>query len=75
MEERMPQLLIRNLSERAHTALRRQAAEHRNSLEGEVRSILEAAIQPNEEFILPALLVPKRRGGKTLAQLVSDGRR
>lgn len=71
----MPQILVRNLSERAHNALRRQAAEHRTSLEGEVRSILESAAQPPDEFVLPAMVVPKRRSGKTLTQLVSEGRR
>lgn len=71
----MPQILVRNLSERAHSALRRQATEHRNSLEGEVRAILEAAAQPPDEFVLPAMVAPQRGGGKTLAQLVSDGRR
>ncbi len=71
----MPQVLVRNLSERTHTALRRQAVEHHNSLEGEVRSILESAVQASDEFVLPALVVPKRRGGKSLARLVSEGRR
>ena len=71
----MPQILVRNLSERTHNALRKQAAEHHNSLEGEVRSILEAAAQAHEEFVLPAMVKPRRRGGKTLAELVSEGRR
>ena len=71
----MPQILVRNLSERAHLALRRQATEHRNSLEGEVRAILEAAAQPIDEFVLPAMVVPKHSGGKTLSELVSEGRR
>ncbi len=71
----MPQILVRNLSERAHNALRRQAVEHHTSLEGEVRSILETAAQSTDEFVLPTMVVPKRRGGKTLAQLVSEGRR
>lgn len=71
----MPQILVRNLSERAHNALRRQAMEHRSSLEGEARSILETATEPQDEFVLPAMLVPKRSSGKTLAQIVSEGRR
>ena len=71
----MPQILVRNLSERIHGALRRQAAEHHKSLEAEVRSILEAATQPSDEFALPAMVVPRHSGGKSLAQLVSEGRR
>jgi plasmid stability protein len=71
----MPQILIRNLSQRAHSALRQRAVEHRTSLEGEVRAILEAATQPTEGFVLPAMVVPGQRGGKSLAQLVSEGRR
>lgn len=71
----MPHVLVRNLSERAHKALRIRAAEHQNSLEGEVRSILEAAVQAADEFVLPGLVVPKRLGGKSLARLVSEGRR
>ena len=71
----MPQVLIRNLSEKTHNALRRRAVEHRTSLEGEARSILEAAAQSLDEFVLPALVVPKNRRGKSLAQLVSEGRR
>ena len=65
----MPQILVRNLSERTHGALRRRAAEHHKSLEAEVRSILETATLPVEEFALPAMVTPKRRGGKSVAQL------
>lgn len=71
----MPQILVRNLSERTHSILRHQAAEHHTSLEGEVRAILEAAAQAAEEFVLPAMVSPKRRGGKTLAESVAEGRR
>lgn len=71
----MPQILVRNVSERAHSALRIRAAQHRTSLEGEVRSILEAAALPTDEFVPPVMLVPRQKGGKSLAQLVSEGRR
>ena len=71
----MPQILIRNVSDRTHQILRLKAAEHHNSLEGEVRAILEAAAQAAEEFVLPAMVTPKRRGGKTLAEIVAEGRR
>jgi|GEM_PF-2320353 len=71
----MPQILVRNVSELAHRALRIRAAQHRTSLEGEVRSILEAAALPTDEFVPPVMLVPRHKGGKSLAQLVSEGRR
>ena len=71
----MAQILVRNLPERTHLALRRLAAEHRQSLEGEVRAILEAAALPPNEFVLPELLIPASKGGKSLAELVSEGRR
>jgi len=71
----MAQILIRNLSEGAHAQLRKQAAEHHQSLEGEVRAILEEAAVQSASFVLPALLEPKRTGGKSLAQIVSEGRR
>ena len=72
----MAQILVRNLPERTHMVLRRLAAEHRLSLEAEVRAILEAAAQAtDEEFVLPDLLSPARKDGKSLAHLVSEGRR
>lgn len=71
----MPQILVRNVSERAHRALRLRAAQHRTSLEGEVRSILEAATESKDEFVPPLMLVPRHKGGKSLAELVSEGRR
>ncbi len=71
----MPQILVRNVSERAHSALRIRAAQHRTSLEGEVRSIIEAAAVPADEFVPPMMLVPRHKGGKSLAELVSEGRR
>lgn len=71
----MSRILVSNLSEHAHQALRRQAAKHKRSLEGEVRAILEAAALAEETFVLPPLLTPGDPGGKSLAQLVSEGRR
>jgi len=38
----MATLTIRNLSDQAHDALRRRAAENRRSMEAEARSLLEA---------------------------------
>ena len=71
----MAQILVRNLSDLTHGALRQRASEHHVSLEAEVRAILEAAIQPRDAFPLPALVVPLRKGGKTLAEWVTEGRR
>lgn len=71
----MPQILVRNVPDRVHRALRRRAADHHTSLEGEVRAILEVAAQPDDEFVPPRMIVPSRPGGSSLAQLVSEGRR
>lgn len=43
----MATLTIRNVSERAHDALRRRAAENRRSVEAEVRLLIEAADAPS----------------------------
>lgn len=40
----MATLTIRNLPEDVHDALRRQAAEHRRSMEAEAREVLQAAV-------------------------------
>ena len=48
----MPTLTIRNLSQEAHDALRRRAAENRRSMEAEARSLIEAvkpALAPSPE--------------------------
>jgi plasmid stability protein len=42
----MATLTIRNLPDEVHHALRRQAAEHRRSMEAEARAVLQAAITP-----------------------------
>lgn len=42
----MATLTIRNLPDEVHDALRRQAAEHRRSMEAEARAVLQAAIAP-----------------------------
>lgn len=70
----MPQMLVRHIPEAVYQALRRRAAEHHTSLEGEARAILTQASEA-EGFVLPMLLVPRKPGGKSLAELVSEGRR
>jgi plasmid stability protein len=42
----MATLTIRNLPDEVHDALRRQAAEHRRSMEAEAREVLQAAVRP-----------------------------
>ena len=42
----MATLTIRNLPDEVHDALRRQAAEHRRSMEAEARAVLAAAMEP-----------------------------
>jgi len=46
----MATLTIRNLPDDVHDALRRQAAEHRRSMEAEAREVLQAAVarKPSE---------------------------
>lgn len=70
----MHQILTRNVPDRVYQALRRRAAIHHASLEAEVRAILAAAAE-DDGFTLPALLVPANATGKSLAQIVSEGRR
>ena len=71
----MPQLLVRNLPDRTHQALRERAAEHGTSLEAEVRAILEEAVRLDEAFTLPDLVVTRKTKGASLADLVAEGRR
>jgi len=42
----MPAVLIRNLPEETHRALKRRAALKGNSTEAEIKAILEAAVRP-----------------------------
>lgn len=50
-------LTIRNLPDEVHRALRARAAGHGQSMEAEVREILEAAIRPQMQVKLGSLLV------------------
>lgn len=52
----MAMLTVRNLPDEVHRALRARAAQHGNSMEAEVRQILEAAIHPPERLRLGSLL-------------------
>lgn len=50
-------LTIRNLPDEVHRAPRARAAGHGQSMEAEVREILEAAIRPQMQVKLGSLLV------------------
>lgn len=60
----MAVLTVRNLSEEVHRALRVRAAQHRQSIEAEVRGILEAAISPPGRVKLGSLLADMGRQAK-----------
>ncbi|MDT7838153.1 FitA-like ribbon-helix-helix domain-containing protein [Aquabacterium sp. OR-4] len=53
----MAMLTIRNLPDEVHRALRARAAGRGQSMEAEVREILEAAIRPQMQVKLGSLLV------------------
>ena len=52
----MASLNVRNLSEQTHTALRARAAQHRRSVEAEIRAILDAAVTPQKQVGLGTML-------------------
>ncbi|MBM6404199.1 toxin-antitoxin system antitoxin subunit [Phycicoccus sp. CSK15P-2] len=60
----MSTLTIRQLDERTHARLRGRAAEHGRSVEAEVRSILDAAVNvPDRNFLLSLHTVMAEAGG------------
>lgn len=60
----MAMLTVRNLPEEVHRALRVRAARHGQSMEAEVRAILEAAISPQGSVKLGSLLADIGRQAK-----------
>ena len=60
----MAMLTVRNLSEEVHRALRVRAAQHGQSMEAEVREILESAISPKGRGKLGSLLADMGRQAK-----------
>jgi len=60
----MVMLTVRNLSEEVHRALRVRAAQHGQSMEAEVREILQSAIHLKERVKLGSLLVDMGRQAK-----------
>ena len=62
----MPAVIIRNLPEETHRALKVRAAEHGRSTEAEIREILEAAVKPEQRIRMgEALAEIGRRLGLT----------
>jgi plasmid stability protein len=57
-------LTVRNLPEKVHRALRVRAARHGQSMEAEVREILEAAVSPEGRVKLGTLLADIGRQAK-----------
>jgi plasmid stability protein len=60
----MAMLTVRNISEEVHRALRARAARHGQSMEAEVREILEAALSPQGRLRLGTLLADMGRQAK-----------
>ncbi len=57
----MPMLTVRNIPEEVHRALRVRAAQHGQSMEAEVREILESATSPQGRVKLGSLLADMGR--------------
>jgi plasmid stability protein len=57
----MAMLTVRNLPDEVHRALRVRAAQHGQSMEAEVRAILESAISPQGRVKLGSLLADMGR--------------
>ena len=69
----MPAVIIRNLPEETHRALKRRAAIKGNSTEGEIREILEAAVRPEARLKIGSELAEfgKNLGGVDL-EIIRD---
>ena len=66
----MAAVTIRNLSDEAHRALKRRAAQHKRSTEAEMRAILEEAVCPQHRLRLgTALSEMSRKIGLTNADI------
>lgn len=57
----MPMPTVRNLSKEVHRALRARAAQHGQSMEAEVRDILESAVSPEGRVKQGSLLADMGR--------------
>jgi antitoxin FitA len=52
----MPAVIIRNLPDETHRALKVRAAGHNRSTEAEMRAILEAAVRPQDRLKIGSVL-------------------
>lgn len=64
-------LTVRNLPEEVHRALQVRAARHGQSMEAEVREILEAAVSPKRRLKLGSLLAEVGRQARLTEQEVA----
>lgn len=60
----MAMLTVRNISDEVHRALRVRAAQHGQSMEAEVREILESVVSPEGRVKLGSLLADIGRKAK-----------
>ena len=60
----MAMLTVRNISDEVHRALRVRAAQHGQSMEAEVREILESVVSPEGRVKLGSLLADIGRQAK-----------
>jgi len=60
----MAMLTVRNISDEVHRALRARATKHGQSMEAEVRAILESAVRPQGSVKLGSLLADIGRQAK-----------
>lgn len=66
----MAAVIIRNLPEEVHRALKVRAAQHNRSAEAEIRAILEAAVRPRDRLRLGTTLSDiGRKAGLTNADV------
>jgi plasmid stability protein len=61
---KMAMLTVRNISDEVHRALRMRAAQHGQSMEAEVREILESVVSPEGRVKLGSLLADIGRQAK-----------
>jgi len=61
---KMAMLTVRNISDEVHRALRLRAAQHGQSMEAEVREILESVVSPEGRVKLGSLLADIGRQAK-----------
>lgn len=70
----MPAVVIRNLSDETHRALKQRAAAHGRSTEAEIRAILDTAVAPADRIRIGSELAAfgRRFGGLDLDAVRGD---